>query len=177
MPMSLPTVFAETDEPNAVIYRLVHEVIPESALEALGIDAEFCRSTLGESSGKGAPVTCFTASARNELQVDGRKLVGSAQRRTRQVCCSTAPFPSPESTRSSVGFSPGVAGKLRLRPCGRWKGKTVSLQEVLGYIPRYGTLVGLMRDAFFRLNGFEMVMLERHELEDFLDCGPVTSNS
>ncbi len=168
--------FAETGEPNAVIYRLVHEVI-RHALESLGIDAEFCRSTLGESRGKGAPVTCFTASARNELQVDGRKLVGSAQRRTRQVLLQHGSLPLTGKHKELSGLLAGGGREAAASTLREMERKTVSLQEVLGYIPRYGTLVGLMREAFFRLNGIEMVMLERHELEDFLDCGPVTSNS
>ncbi len=165
--------FAETGESNAVIYRSVHELIMH-ALESLGIHAEFCRSTLDESRGKGAPVTCFTASARHELQVQGRKLVGSAQRRTRQVLLQHGSLPLTGKHREISGLLAGDDREASAATLREMERKTVSLQEVLGYIPRYDTLVGLMRQALLRLHGIEMVMLESHELEAFLGHGQAT---
>lgn len=164
---------AETGEPNAVIYRWVHEVIMH-ALEYLGIYAEFCRSTLDESRGKGAPVTCFTASARYELQVAGRKLVGSAQRRTRQVLLQHGSLPLTQKHRELSRFVAAGDKETAASTRREMERKTVSLEEVLGYIPRYSTLVGLLRQALSRRYGIEMVMLERHELEGFLGQGQTT---
>lgn len=171
---------AETSEQNAVIYRKVHEVL-RHALESLGVHTEFCRSTLDASKGKALPVTCFTASARYELQAEGRKLVGSAQRRTGNVLLQHGSLPL---TQRHKDLSRLVAVADRQEACtirSDMERKTVSLEEVLGYIPAYPTLVGLIRSASFHQSGLPMVMLERRELESFLGFSadtaePETSN-
>jgi len=85
--------FADSCEPNAELYRSVHEVIRLALLE-LGVTADFCRSALPSavSGGSSLPAACFSASARSELQVMGRKLVGSAQRRSEGLCFSMVLF-------------------------------------------------------------------------------------
>jgi lipoate-protein ligase A len=158
---------ADTVEHNAVIYRMVHEVIMH-ALESIGVRSEFCRSTLDTLKRKSLPVTCFTASARHELQVQGRKLVGSAQRRTGTVLLQHGSIPLTERHKE-LGRLVAVAdlceaGTIR----SDLERKTVSLEEVLGYIPEHSTLTGLIRSASFRQFGKPMVMLEGRGLESFL---------
>lgn len=165
---------AETEEQNSVIYRAIHEVIMLALLE-LGISAEFCRSTLDEARVKGVPVTCFTASARYELQVDGRKLVGSAQRRSRNVLLQHGSLPltgkHKEISRLVACADDEEERMIRLE----MERKTVSLQEVLGYIPQHGMLVGLMQQAFLLQSGTGMVMLDPGELDAFAQTAPSTS--
>lgn len=74
--------FAETGHPNETMYRMVHETIGR-ALEKAGVVPDFCRSQpdFRKRYATAEAVACFTASAKYELQVDGRKIVGSAQRR------------------------------------------------------------------------------------------------
>jgi lipoate-protein ligase A len=130
---------------NAELYRHVHEVI-RIALEGLGVHAEFCRSTL-PARGASAPVACFTASARHELQVDGRKLVGSAQHRSGRVLLQhgSLPLSRRHMDLSRYVHENGIADAEGLRV--EMERKTVSLEEILGYIPSYGQLVDLMLAA------------------------------
>jgi lipoate-protein ligase A len=167
---------AETGEQNAVMYRVVHETIM-LALRELGIQAEFCRSTLDEARARGVPVPCFTVSARHELQVGGKKLVGSAQRRSRDVLLQHGSLPLTGRHRDIsrlISFGDGETERATRLEMER---KTVSLQEVLGYIPRYDTLVGLMQRALFLQSGTRMVMLDPGALEPFLQTAPDPSKS
>ncbi|WP_449257919.1 lipoate--protein ligase family protein [Chlorobium limicola] len=168
---------AETAEQNAVIYRMVHEVILH-ALETLGVHAEFCRSSLDLSRGTAIPVTCFTASARYELQAEGRKLVGSAQRRTGNVLLQHGSLPFTQAHKKLSRLVAVHDNREAATILAEMERKTVSLEELLGYIPAYSTLVGLIRDAWFRYSGTTMSMLERRELELFLGFSrhPSTSN-
>jgi len=168
---------AETAEQNAVIYRMVHEVILH-ALEALGVHAEFCRTSLDLPKGAAIPVTCFTASARYELQAEGRKLVGSAQRRTGNVLLQHGSLPFTEAHKQLSRLVSVHDNREAAAIRAELERKTVSLEELLGYIPAYSTMVGLIRDAWFRYSGMAMSMLERRELESFLGFSryPSTSN-
>ncbi len=64
-------------------YRHATELIAAS-LRSLGVPAELVRASRAVRSGSAA-AACFTTTARHEIELDGRKLVGSAQRRTRQA--------------------------------------------------------------------------------------------
>jgi len=136
---------SDSSLPNAELYRHVHEVL-RAALLGLGVRAEFSRSSLPPR-GVSAPVACFAASARHELQVGGRKLVGSAQRRSGRVLLQHGSLPFSRHGMDLSRFvretGEGDAGAVReemLR-------KTVSLEEILGYIPSYRRLLGLMLAA------------------------------
>ncbi|MBM3162204.1 MAG: lipoate--protein ligase family protein [Chlorobi bacterium] len=167
---------AETEERNALIYRMVHEMIM-LALQELGIRSEFCRSTPGESRSKGSPVTCFTASARYELQVNGRKLVGSAQRRSRNILLQhgSLPLTGKHKDIARLVASPDESEDRAIRV--EMERKTVSLQELLGYIPPYGMLAELMRQASFLQSGIGMTMLDYGDLEALLQTAAAPSTS
>lgn len=78
---------AETDSGGGVleVYKVVAEALV-AGLKLFGVDVELQRSqpAFGELYQSPTSVTCFTSSARYEIESNGRKLVGSAQRRYRQ---------------------------------------------------------------------------------------------
>ena len=162
--------FAESAAQNAELYRMVHEVI-QLALERLGIQADFCRSTLSRSPGGVAsgPVSCFTASARHELQVAGRKLVGSAQRRSRNVLLQhgSLPLSARHKELCRLMALPEGEGFEQIRD--EMERKTTSLEEILGYIPEYSHLCEMMLNAAGQLHGVEAVKLYPGDLSDILE--------
>ncbi len=160
--------FTESAEHNATLYRVVHEVI-QHALEGLGIHAEFCRSTLSRSQGEASSssVSCFTASAKYELQVDGRKLVGSAQRRSRNVLLQHGSLPlSPRHKQLGAFVSLPDSGVLHDGIGEEMERKTTSLEEILGYLPQYEQLAVLMKSAAGHTEGVETVELHADDLTD-----------
>ena len=162
--------FAESVAQNAELYRMVHEVI-RLALENLGVHADFCRSTLVRSPGEASlgAVSCFTASARYELQVEGRKLVGSAQRRSRNVLLQHGSLPLSAQHKELCGLiflsEEGAVAEMR----DEMERKTTSLEEILGYIPEYAQLRELMKVAAGKLHGVETVELRMGDLSDILE--------
>lgn len=162
--------FAESPEHNSVLYRMVHEVI-RLALEALGIEAEFCRSTLARPNAvpTAGSVSCFTASARYELQVEGRKLVGSAQRRTRDVLLQHGSLPLSGRHKELCRFisfsEESAVEEIRYE----MEKKTISLEEILGYIPEYARIAELMLNSTGVPHGAETVLLQPEELSDILE--------
>lgn len=162
--------FVDTRRENAELYRMVHEVI-RLALRGLGIEADFCRSTLSavKAAGSAGSVSCFTASARHELQVDGRKLVGSAQRRTRSVLLQHGSLPLSGRHKELCSFiaSPGAGGFEEIRE--EMERKTASLEELLGYVPEYSRLLELMCRAAGDFSGIEARPLSPGELSALLE--------
>ena len=161
--------FAESAEQNSELYRMVHEVI-KLALERLGIHAEFCRSTLARPSGGGSSetVSCFTASARYELQVEGRKLVGSAQRRTRNILLQHGSLPLSSLHKELCSFVALSDGDALEEIRNEMERKTTSLEEIMGHIPEYSRLVKLMRSAAGKLHGVEVVVLQPEDLSELV---------
>jgi lipoate-protein ligase A len=93
-------------------YELVGAAL-RSALVALGVDA---RSTSGAAvvPSRGT-FDCFSELAGDELRVEGRKLVGSAQRRARGGVLqhgSIRVFPDPAPIRAAAGLDAGAATSL-----------------------------------------------------------------
>jgi lipoate-protein ligase A len=157
--------FMDSPLDNKELYRIVHEVI-RLALRDLGVDAGFCRSTLSSvrTAGSAGTVSCFTASARHELQVDGRKLVGSAQRRSGRVLLQHGSLPLSCRHRE---LSLLIAGQDMNMPSAlhaELERKTVSLEELLGFIPDYNLLSALMCRAAGEYCGHEAKILGNGEL-------------
>ncbi len=125
--------FAETTASNEVIYRMVHEAIG-NALHKVGVASDFCRSQPDFKAryASAESVPCFTASARYELQVDGRKIVGSAQRRRGNVLLQHGSMPLSarhrEIIRYIVASGPGLIDTI----AGEMERKTASLDEFTG---------------------------------------------
>lgn len=164
--------FSDSLRESAAIYRDVHETI-RLALEGLGICAEFCRSTLSGLTGQpgqrvGGSVSCFTASARHELQVNGRKLVGSAQRRTGNALLQHGSLPISPRHKELCDFIASSGGEDFLALRDELERKAISLEEILGYRPPYDALSLLMTDAVSRFNGFQAIRIHSDELDEFL---------
>ncbi|MBZ4220032.1 MAG: lipoate--protein ligase family protein [Chlorobium sp.] len=162
--------FAESTAQNAELYRMVHEVI-QLALESLGIHAGFCRSTLPRQQGgaTAGAVSCFTASARHELQVEGRKLVGSAQRRTRNVLLQHGSLPLSSRHKELCRLMALPEGDAFEEIRDEMERKTTSLEEILGYIPEYAHLSELMLNAAGKLHGVEAIRLYHGDVSDILE--------
>jgi lipoate-protein ligase A len=95
-------------------YELV-AVALRDALFALGIDARPASGAAGPAPRPGS-FDCFSEAAGDELCVEGRKLVGSAQRRTRGGVLqhgSIRVYPDPAPVRAAAGLAAGVATSLR----------------------------------------------------------------
>lgn len=137
--------FASTGLSNEEVYRMVHETIAR-ALERAGVVADFCRSQpdFRKRYASAEAVPCFTASAKYELQVDGRKIVGSAQRRRCDAILQHGSMPLSAGHRDIVRYivsgdrSAIDAMKLDLER------KTASLDEFTD--AGYGDLVDLISD-------------------------------
>ncbi len=161
--------FSDSSEQNSEIYRMVHETI-RRALEPLGIHAEFCRSTLQRSqeAQNAGSVSCFTASAKYELQVEGRKLVGSAQRKTRNVLLQHGSLPLSGRHKELCGFIAFSEESDQKDIREEMDRKTISLEEILGYTPQYGLLTELMRDALRTVHSSDVEVLQPVQLSDIL---------
>jgi lipoate-protein ligase A len=159
---------AETGRSNADIYRMVHQVIARS-LGQVGVFPDFCRTQFDARQRSVSPeaVACFTASARYELQVGGRKLVGSAQRRSGSVLLQHGSLPLSERHRELARYirsdreSPASIAR-------RMNGKTVSLSEAAGREVGYRDLVPLLISSLGKTLGAETVVMRRQELEGLL---------
>ena len=162
--------FTDSLAQNSELYRMVHEVI-QLALQSLGIQALFCRSTLPQHRGDAGSraVSCFTASARYELQVDGRKLVGSAQRKSRNVLLQHGSLPLSSRHKELCSLMSLSEGEAFEEIMSEMERKTTSLQEILGYIPDYAQLATLMRSAAGKLHGVETEELRIGNLQDILE--------
>jgi lipoate-protein ligase A len=161
--------FAESAALNSELYRMVHEVI-QLALECLGVHADFCRSTLSRMLGESASeaVSCFTASARYELQVEGRKLVGSAQRKSRNILLQHGSLPLSARHKELCSFIALSEGDAFEEIRSEMERKTTSLEEILGFIPKYDYLAELMLAAVGKRQGVEVVVLHPCDLSDIL---------
>ena len=118
-------------------YALIAVAVSE-ALRSLGVPVE--RIVDPPVARSDSEFDCFAASATDELCVDGRKLVGSAQRRVTGGLLqhgSIRVMPDPLHVRAAVGFGNGVATSLAELGCpvgfGELLGACIrSFEEVLG---------------------------------------------
>ncbi|NTW52930.1 MAG: lipoate--protein ligase family protein [Chlorobiaceae bacterium] len=156
--------FAETPVSNEVIYRMVHEAIG-NALRQFGVASDFCRSQpdFRARYASAESVPCFTASARYELQVDGRKIVGSAQRRRGNVVLQHGSMPLSGRHRQILRYIvdrvPGLIDTI----AGDMERKTASLDEFT--LAGYGDLVPLLISAAGAVSGIRPEVLNLRDIE------------
>ncbi len=157
--------FAETDGTNAAVYAMVHEVI-RLALRSFGVQADFRRSTpdMRRRYASGESVSCFTTSARNELQVGGRKLVGSAQRRSDRIILQhgSLPLSGRHKLLAQVlgNRDPGILSSV----AADFERRTVSLDELTSEPPSFEVLCRAMERAVEAYAGFRVCRLGEREL-------------
>lgn len=158
--------FAETEASNEVVYRMVHEAIG-SALAQVGVRPDFCRSQpdFKKRYATAEAVPCFTASAKYELQVDGRKIVGSAQRRRGNVILQHGSLPLSSRHREIIRYIRELEPGLIEAIATDLDRKTASLDEFSD--AGYGDLVPLVMSAAAALNVAGLTVLRPEELEPF----------
>jgi len=99
-------------------YQLVGAAL-RGALSALGIDAQPASGAVPTR--RRGSFDCFSEAAGDELCAEGRKLVGSAQRRARGGVLqhgSIRVYPDPALLRAAAGLAAGVATSLQELGCG-----------------------------------------------------------
>ena len=157
--------FAETSRSNAAIYEMVHQVLLE-ALLILGIEAAFCRTTpdMRKRYSSAESMSCFTASARNELHVDGRKLVGSAQRRSDRTILQHGSLLL-STKHKLIGKLLRCRDKETLSRITRdLDSKTVSLFELTGHIPDFTTISNAVIASASKTHETDVQILEEDEI-------------
>ena len=159
------SLLAETRLGNAEIYAMVHETI-RGALSAFGIQTEFCRTTpdIRRRYNSTESASCFTASARNELQVKGRKLVGSAQHRSGNVILQHGSVVLSEKHKMLVELLCCRDEKVLADITDDLDRKTVSLHELIGCIPDHTTLVKAMIAAISQTLKTEVKILDERDI-------------
>ena len=92
-------------------------------LQKLGIKVEV---RAGKSSGPERYLPCFSLSSRHDLVVNGKKIIGSAQRRKKNAFLQHGSIP--------LSYNPELVSSVFLKPEGFFE-KATSLSEILGHQP------------------------------------------
>lgn len=118
-----------------------HEKISRAlalGLEKLGVHAEFTRS---RASVKETSAACFAVPARVELTVQGKKVIGSAQVRTKKSLLQHGSIPI------TIDFD-ALAAVLKIKHSELLRKKAAGLAEFLGYAPTLDALKDAVRRGF-----------------------------
>jgi lipoate-protein ligase A len=115
-----------------------------AGLRTLGVEAVLSRPTLDRER-RFLHQPCFASAGRAELVVGGRKLLGSAQRRTRDAFLQHGSLlVGPAHLRLADFVLHGDAATLRAR----LRHDTVTLSELLGATPSFATLAAALTTGF-----------------------------
>jgi len=127
-------------------YRFISEALIHG-LKKMGIDA-YLASEAPASYTKGN-LPCFSYPARNEIEVDGKKIVGSAQKRlgSRFVQHGSIPVEDNGDLLESVSSLKGREGRVRM----------ASLSRVLDRKVSFGWAVDCLAEGFSEYFGIKMV--------------------
>ncbi len=160
------SVFAETGESNATVYAMAHEVIRE-ALLGIDVETEFSRTTpdMRKRYDSAESVSCFTASARNELHVNGRKLVGSAQRRSDKVILQHGSLLLTDRHKMLGELLSCRDENVLATITGDLDRKTVSLEELTGSTPDFSTVRDAMITAISKKLDTEVELLDEQDIK------------
>lgn len=114
-----------------------------ATLSRLGIEAGLASTR--ELGGPAAALPCFTSAARDEMLVEGRKLVGSAQRRTRTAVLQHGAMlvRGDQTELASLVVGEEQAKALREDLAGR----TVTMEELLGRSLTFDAVAEALRSA------------------------------
>ena len=91
-------------------YQLISRVLVD-AFRSIGIDASLSKGSSGEMARSHHP--CFSFPASNEIEVDGKKIVGSAQKRDRTALLQHGSIPVTMNFELYAGGSNSDAGFIR----------------------------------------------------------------
>lgn len=137
---------ADLGIPERVVssYRVISSFLIEF-YRRLGLEASFaCDAATGERLGAGSPL-CFASKEKYDIVVGGRKIGGSAQKRSRDVIFQHGSIP--------LGRTDGDIRFLRDKPPAA--PKTASLEELLGRMAGATELKVLLVEAFRATFGVE----------------------
>ncbi|UCC39785.1 MAG: lipoate--protein ligase family protein [Candidatus Aminicenantes bacterium] len=114
-------------------YRLISEALMKG-LEKMGLEP-FLADAPPDSYLKGN-LPCFSYPARNEIGVNGKKIVGSAQKRmgSRFIQHGSIPLEKDENLLRSVSLSEGKDSDVRMTSISRELGKKVSFEWVVNHL-------------------------------------------
>mgnify|MGYP001129149999 CR=1 FL=1 len=155
------SVVMNATKSHATHYAEIHQAF-QQALGQLGVQAEFQKQQPDFRTRYQKPesLSCFTASARYELEVDGKKIIGSAQRRFANTLLQHGSLMrSAKHKRMADYLRLNESAKAQLQR--DLDEKTTSLEEILGTTPDFETLKQAV------LGGFKQVFqaaLKRLEL-------------
>jgi lipoate-protein ligase A len=132
----------------AETYRRLAAVL-SSALGRLGVETDLADTRAAGGPGRALP--CFTSAARDEILHQGRKLVGSAQRRTRGAVLQHGAILAGGDQGDLAGLLEGDGGSAEVRK--ELSGRTVTLEGILGRRVSFEEVAGALRDAAERVLG------------------------
>ncbi len=158
---------------NQVYYRMIHQAIAHG-LKKCGIEGQFqksnpdfkARNAMSES------LACFTASAKEELEVFGKKLVGSAQRRFGDILLQHGSLLLSEKHKLLIDYILETDPDVLDRISRELDEKTISIAEILGTVPEKEILIGDIIQGFKDIWGSEC-----HEMDQLpFDFTPTHSD-
>ncbi|PIO49166.1 MAG: ligase [[Chlorobium] sp. 445] len=141
-------IVANTEASNATCYAQIARAL-QAGLAVLGIEANFQRQqpdfrnryTRAES------LPCFTASARDELEVQGKKIIGSAQRRYGKTLLQHGSILLSPKHREMTRYL-STTDDVKARIAKDLEEKTTSISEVIGKTIRYDEVTQAFRKGF-----------------------------
>jgi lipoate-protein ligase A len=144
----------------AETYRRIAAIL-STALSSLGVETDLADSrAVG---GPGSALPCFTSAARDEILYRGRKLVGSAQRRTRTAVLQHGAILAGGAQGDMASLLADQDGAPRVRRS--LAERTVTLEEILGRSLSFDEVAGALGAAAEKVLGVSLFqgMLEEEE--------------
>ncbi|MBN1755294.1 lipoate--protein ligase family protein [bacterium] len=137
-------------------YRVISEALVEG-LRLMGIQAQYGR---GERNLYSNP-SCFASTSRYEVVVEGKKVIGSAQRRVNTGLIQQGTILIDQTYLHLENYTLQRQGSSLLQ------NKSISLQEILGRIPQRSQLIKCLTESFSRK--FEVDFEEFDSNDDYND--------
>ncbi len=127
-------------------------------LRNLGVAASFARAPRGERNYRRGEfsVPCFSSSVRNEILWQGRKLVGSAQRRFDRALLQHGSILLGSAHLRLVDYLAGVDGQERARYLEFLRRKTVAVNEIAGREVTFAEMAAALVQAFAQTLGIHL---------------------
>lgn len=142
------SIVANADASNATCYAQISFAL-QAGLAALGIEASFQRQQpdfrARYAQAESAP--CFTASARDELEAQGKKIIGSAQRRYGKTLLQHGSILLSPKHREMTRYL-AASDNVKARIAKDLREKTTSASELLGKPVTYRAAVQAFRAGF-----------------------------
>jgi lipoate-protein ligase A len=143
-------------------YRRISEAIA-AGLQSLGIDTQFAPGEKLHHDGRPLRLSCFASAARNEIAVQGKKVVGSAQRRFREGVLQHGSIILQDGHERLVDFLIGESAALAAESS-RLQEHTTSLSRIAEREVTFEETVSALRRGFERV--LEAVFLESRVLPE-----------